>query len=202
MNGTTVEEIWALFRENAQQIKETSQQMKETDQSLKRLKMELEEQGRRTDARIAETNAQLGRLGNRLGEFVEEMVKPASFRLFQTEGIQIYAVYPNISSKVPGATMEIDVLAEGHHEVVAIEAKSKVDEEDIVRHVYRLQRFRKAFPRYADCIVYGAIAGMVISDDMKQLAIDQGLFVIVPSGDSVVLVNESGFKPKAWQQED
>ncbi|MBF0158339.1 MAG: DUF3782 domain-containing protein [Magnetococcales bacterium] len=183
MNSATVEEIWALFRENAQQMKETGRQMKETDQRLKRLE------------------TQLGQLGNRLGEFVEEMVKPASFRLFQTKGIQIYAVYPNISSKVPGATMEIDVLAEGHQEVVAIEAKSKVEEEDIVRHVYRLQRFKKAFPRYADCIVYGAIAGMVISDDMQRLAIDRGLFVIVPSGDSVALANDSGFRPRSWQQE-
>ncbi|MBF0125135.1 MAG: hypothetical protein HQL60_07350, partial [Magnetococcales bacterium] len=191
MNGTvTIDDVWAVLRENALQQKETDRQMQET----KKLIQETAQQMRETDRRMQETNLEfkqlrklVGNIGNRLGEFVEAMVKPACFRLFQGNDIQIHIIHHRLSSTIPGAAMEVDVLAESQQAVVAIEVKSKIDKEDIDRHIYRLQRFKKAFPRYADCTVYGAVATMVLDNNLKQLAIDHGLFVIVPSGDTVVL---------------
>ncbi|HIJ84483.1 MAG TPA: DUF3782 domain-containing protein, partial [Magnetococcales bacterium] len=62
----------------------------------------------------------------------------------------------------------------------------------------RLQQFKEFFPRYADCRVIGAVAGIVTEDKAAQFARNQGLFVIVQSGEAVALANEPEFKPRMW----
>jgi hypothetical protein len=54
---------------------------------------------------------QLGRLGNRLGEFVEWQVRPAVVKLFQARGIDVHEFYPEVSVQRGGEGLEIDLLA-------------------------------------------------------------------------------------------
>jgi hypothetical protein len=39
---------------------------------------------------------------------------------------------------------------------------------------------------------------MVVPSDSARYAYRKGLFVIAPSGDDVVILNDSKFKPKVW----
>ena len=46
-----------------------------------------------TDREIKAVNASIGRLTNRLGEFVEEAVRPATVKLFRDRGIDVHEVH-------------------------------------------------------------------------------------------------------------
>ena len=84
--ATTLDEVWALFRETDRKFQETDRQMKETDRQMKE-----------TDRQIKQLGKQICELGNRLGEFVEGLVKPAVVRLFQASGIETRGVSVEVS---------------------------------------------------------------------------------------------------------
>ena len=59
-----------------------------------------------------------GRLGNRLGDFVEIMVKPAPVRLFSTWGIALHEVHRIVSADCQGEVVEIDLLVVNDSDVI------------------------------------------------------------------------------------
>ena len=63
-----------------------------------------------TDRKPKEVLNSLVRLGNRLGDFVEEMVKPALLALFQERGMPVYASHHDVTVERYGETIEIDFL--------------------------------------------------------------------------------------------
>ena len=42
----------------------------------------------------------------------------------------------------------------------------------------------------------GAVAGITVDDSVKNLAINNKLFVIIQKGENVEIVNDSDFKPE------
>jgi hypothetical protein len=52
--------------------------------------------------------AGVGRLGNKLGDFVREMVRPAAVCLFREWGIDLYAIHGNTVSRRDGDTIYVD----------------------------------------------------------------------------------------------
>ena len=44
----------------------------------------------------------------------------------------------------------------------------------------------------------GAVAAMVVPQDVARYAYRQGLFVMAESGDGVVILNNSNFVPRSW----
>ncbi|MBF0437093.1 MAG: DUF3782 domain-containing protein, partial [Magnetococcales bacterium] len=70
--------------------------------------------------------------------------------------------------------------------------------EDVRDFIQRLGELKEFMPRYADARVMGAVAGIVIDRDVDQFAMNEGLFVIVQSGDSVKLANDGKFVPRTW----
>ena len=51
---------------------------------------------------IKEVNKSIGRLTNRLGQFVEEAVRPSAVKLFRERGIDVHEVHQNVTSKRAG----------------------------------------------------------------------------------------------------
>ncbi len=184
----TLEEVWRLFKETDRKFQETDRKWKETDKRFKE-----------TDKKIKEVSIAIGNLGNRLGEFVEEMVKPSALKLFQQRGINVFEVYQNIeNSRIEKKHIEIDLLLVNSDDVVVIEVKSKPTISEVKEFINKLKEFKIFFIHYKDLNIYGAIAGMVIPKNVREYAIKNGLFVIVPEGDSMHLANDADFKPKAW----
>ncbi|KDR59327.1 hypothetical protein APPUASWS_031975, partial [Arthrospira platensis str. Paraca] len=105
---TNADDVWRLLAELAEAQKETERQFQETRQLLQEQSQESDrrfreqsqesdrrfrEQSQESDRRFRETeriikqqneklNQELGKLGNRLGEFVEWQVRPAAVQLF------------------------------------------------------------------------------------------------------------------------
>lgn len=69
---------------------------------------------------------------------------------------------------------------------------------DVNDHLERLAKFKRMMPRYADVRAMGAVAAMVIPENVARYAERQGLFVLAQSGDDVVIINDAQFRPKAW----
>jgi hypothetical protein len=174
----TKEEILELFRETDRRLQELARQSQETDRKLK------------------EVTQSIGRLGNRLGQFVEEMVKPAVLRLFRERGIAVHHVYPRASYE--DDAMEIDLLVVNTTDAVLVEVKSELKLDDVKEHLNRLARFKKLFPDHRERRVMGAGAAMVVSDETARFAYRQGLFVLGQSGDIMTLRNDDKFEPKVW----
>ena len=215
--ATTSEEVWRILGELAEAQKETEQRFLETDQRLdqrfrktdQRLDQRFRETDQRMDQRFRETerllrrqnqqlNEQLGKLGNRLGEFVEWQVRPAVVRLFQARGIAVHEFHDGIAVQRGDEGIEIDLLVVDTTEAILVEVKSKLTQPDVDEHLERLSKFKRLMPRYADVCAMGAVAGMVVPQEVARYAYRKGLFVMAQSGDSVVILNDDSFQPKTW----
>ena len=199
--STMADDIWAILRELAQSQKETDRKFQETDkkfQDTDKKFQDTDKQFKETDRKIKEVTGNIGKLGNRLGEFIEDAVRPAVVRLFRQRGIDVHEVHPNVSSQRAGEGVEIDVLVVNDVEIVAIECKSKLSVDDVNEHVERLAKIKRLLPSYADKRVLGAVAAMVIDDSVAQYAYRKGLYVIGQSGDHLEIRNAEGFVAKNW----
>lgn len=186
------QETERLLREQSQ---ETERLLREQNQETERL---LREQSRKTDQQIRQVNEQIGKLGNRLGEFAEWQVRPAAVRLFQERGIDVHELYPGVSVQRPEGGIEIDLLVVNNTEAVLIEVKSKLTQGDVDEHLERLAKFKQLMPRYRDVKALGAVAAMVVPEDIARYAYRKGLFVLAQSGDNVIILNDVSFQPKTW----
>ena len=219
----TLDDIFALFRESEQERKEyqriSQQAFRESQQAFEERQRafeqyrqaaeqemaELRKQSDRTDQQIeklvvqvSQTNKQVGGLTSRWGEFVENLIKPAAARLFQEKGRDVHLTALRVTGQDQQGSIEIDILVENATEVVAIEVKSHLEVRDVKRFLQTLERFKKAFPKHKNDKLYGAVAGIKIDERVNEYAIQEGLFLIQPTGDSVIIANSHDFKPKAW----
>ncbi|WP_152088731.1 hypothetical protein, partial [Limnospira platensis] len=166
---TSADDVWRLLgelieaqKETERVIKEQSQEtehrFRETDRRFEETKQLLQRQSEESDSRsetlrerrFRETeriikqqneklNQELGKLGNRLGEFVEWQVRPAVVQLFQQRGIAVNEFHANISVKRFGEALEIDLLVVNSDQAILVEVKSKLSQTDIDEHLERLE---------------------------------------------------------------
>jgi hypothetical protein len=151
-----------------------------------------------TDRMVRQTSEQLGKLGNRLGEYVEYSIKPALVRLFRERGIDVQQVHMDISAKSDHLATQIDLLVVDGDICVVVEAKSKLSNDDVDEHTERMEMFKRLFPRYGDTRAMGAVAAMVLPEDVARYAYRQGFFVITSKVEDVVILNDEDFTPAEW----
>ncbi|MBF0140134.1 MAG: DUF3782 domain-containing protein [Magnetococcales bacterium] len=190
------------FQDTDRKFQDTDRKFQDTDREIKEVWQQIKEvsaQMRETDRKVKEVSQQIGNLGSRWGEFVEGIVSPACEALFTARGIEVREVHPRVKAKLPGNRhLEIDLLAVNGDVVIPIEVKSRLRVEDVRDFIRRLGELKEFMPRYADARVVGAVAGIVVDEGVDRHAMNEGLFVIVQSGDSVKLANDETFVPRTW----
>ncbi len=213
--STVADDIWAILRELAQSQQETDRKFQETDRKFQETDHKFQETDHKfqetdhkfqetdrkfqeTDRKIKEVAASIGRLGNRLGEFIEDAVRPAVVRLFRQRGIDVHEVHQNICAQRGDEGVEVDLLVVNVVEMVAVECKSCLSVDDVNEHLERLAKIKRLLPSYADKRVLGAVAAMVIDDHVAQYAYRKGLYVIGQSGDHLEIRNAENFIAKVW----
>jgi hypothetical protein len=187
----TREDLWNMFQETARQFKETDLRFKETDRFLKESRAEM-------DKVLKNLSQQLGDLGNRLGEFVEHMVAPAVVKLFQQQGIDVHSCHREVEANRDGEAVEIDLLVINDGTIVAVECKSKLRIEHVDEHLERMEKIKRVLPLYKNHRLLGAVASMVMNDNVKAYAQKQGFYVLCQNGESIELSNLPPFTPRAW----
>ena len=197
----TIEDIWEILKELAQSQQELSQSQQELSQSqqeLSQAQQELSQAQKETDKQINRVSQQIGELGNRLGEFVEWQVRPAVVRLFQERGIDVHEFHPGISVKRDNEGLEIDLLVVNDTDAILVEVKSKLTQRDVDEHLQRLAKFKRLMPRFRDVKALGAVAAMIVPNEVASYGCRQGLFVLVQSGENVIILNDAEFTPRVW----
>jgi len=192
----TFEDVWRTIQEMALMSKETDRKFQETDRKFQETDRKFQE----TDRMIKAVTKQLGAQGNRLGEFVQEMVRPAVVRLFRQRQLPVHQVTANLVSFDDNGQFraEIDLLVINSDTAVAVECKSHLSQSDVDEHLDRLALFKEYFPQYRGFTIMGAVAAMVLPQEVGRYAYRKGLFVLAQSGDAVEIRNDDSFKPQQW----
>ncbi len=212
--------IWDLFAETDREFKKSSvefdRRLAENERVLKessaKFEREFNESRYEFDRRYAETDklikelrylsertdAKVDALSSKWGRFVEGLVIPAAERLFEERGFQVDNVYSRAKGRKSGDSMEIDVLVVGTQDVIAIEVKSTLSQDNVKEFLETLGQFKTFFQDYSNRKLFGAVAGIVIDEQAARYAYQRGLFVIGQSGDTVQILNDQKFRPKAW----
>ncbi len=184
--GVTFEQVWAILEENAEQHKKSVQE-------FDRIMKELTEQQKETDRKIS-------KLGGRFGEMVEYMVLPNLIDKFRELGFVFTKAYPEaeIKDKKNNILAEIDVTLENGDKVMIVEVKSKPGIQDVKDHIERMKTVRRHADLHDDTRKYlGAVAGMVVKENVRDFILKNGFFVIVPSGNTFTIIPPGG-NPKEW----
>jgi hypothetical protein len=197
-NPPTFETVWAMMQENAEQQKETERLIKEVAEQQKETARLMKE----TDRKMQETDRKIGRLGNRIGELVEHLVAPNAMEKFNELGYCFTKTGTNIiitDPKIKKADAEVDILLENGDIVIAVEVKSRPNTEDVNDHVQRMEVLRRYADNRQDNRRYqGAVAGALISKEVRRYILEKGFYVIEQTGDTVRINIPKGFKAREW----
>ncbi|MDR2556373.1 MAG: hypothetical protein LBC49_01510 [Bacteroidales bacterium] len=77
--------------------------------------------------------------------------------------------------------------------------RTKLKHDHILEHIERMNKLRKYADAHNDKRKYiGAVASLIIPDNIRREAVKEGFFIIEASYDSVTIKNAADFKPKEW----
>jgi len=185
----TFEGVFEMFRES-------ERLRQESDREIKRMFQE-------TDRQMKATNKRISKLGSRIGEIVENMVKGRIVEKFRALDYDINECSRNRSFKYKhfGISGEIDLILHDGEVEILIEVKTTLETKDVQNHIERLENYRRCVDAKggAKRRFIGAVAGAVVVDDAEKVAHENGMYVIVQSGKAVEIVEPpEGFKAKEW----
>ncbi|WP_419548394.1 DUF3782 domain-containing protein [Microcystis sp.] len=193
---TTSEDVWRLLAELTAAQKETDKQLKETDRQLKEVSQQQKEtelllkevsqqqkenaqQQKETDKQLKELGKQIGGLGAKFGSFTEGLALPSMETILrQRFGMEV--ISPSVRVSKEGQHLEIDVLAYTNGELntaYIVEVKSHAREDFITQLKSILQRFRRFFPEHKDKKLYGILAVVDLSPELREKILQEGLYV-------------------------
>ena len=182
--GLTFEKVWAMFQETDRRMQETDRRMQKTDRQIKKV------------------SKQMGGLNNSFGQLAEHLVAPGIAERFNELGYTFDGICQRgliILNEKGKPKAEIDILLENSECIVAVEVKSKAKENDIERHVRRLQILRENRDKHKDSRkVRGAIASAVFLPGIKEEVLEAGFYVIEQSGDTMRIDVPEDFTPREW----
>jgi len=179
-HNPSFETVWAALQEVAERQKETDRQMKEIDRRL---------------------DKQLGKFGLRMGEVVKYKIAPNLREKFRELGLNFPQAYSNsdVADYENNIFLKIDVKLENDDKAMLVEVKTKLTAEDVKDHIKRLLKMRVYADLHDDKRMFmGSVAG-VVTANVKEYALKQGLYVIEPhgSGETFLITPPSG-APKEW----
>jgi seryl-tRNA synthetase len=205
------DKIWELFQEIGRKQAETARHMEETDRQMKETDRRMEETARHmkeTDRQIKETAKQMketdkrvGELTNRFGDVVEHMVVPNLVTKFNELGYKFTKSSPNVTFQdfEHDIFAEADAYLENGDCIMIVETKVTPNIDDVKDHIERMEKIR----RYADFHndkrkYFGAIAGVVMNENIREYILKQGFYAVVPSGETFSIISPKDNKLREW----
>jgi hypothetical protein len=163
----------------------------ETEESFKKFQDE-------TRKAIKDTQKNIGGLNNSLGSLVERIMTPDLPRKFKSLGFTFDKITTIKWATDGNIYAEIDGLLENGTQAMAVEVKTTLEIEDINDHLKRMEKIRKYADEHGDKREFlGAIAAMIMKPKPKAYALNQGFFIIEPSGEDVK-VTKPDAEPRIW----
>ena len=182
-------------KEAKQRQKEAKQRQKEAKRRQEEAKQRQEEERQRHEKFEASIDKTLNKMGKKLDQFIdqftsqwgrmiEELVKPASVKLFKKIGIDIdHAFEGSRHRRENGQEIEVDVILVNTTAVVAIEVKTTLRKDDVDHFICQMAIFQDMFREFKGKTIYGAMAAMRFNEKSDIYAKRQGLFVLRANSD-------------------
>ena len=189
-------------RENGRRIDERDERFrKEQAEREAKWQAEMKAANERLDKISADTNKAIKDMKNvfttQWGRLVEALCKPAAYKLFKKEGIQIDRVYEGVH-KVDGQdAMEIDVALCDTSVAVIVEVKTRCGRHDIDYFHSQMKHCKEWYPDFADKELRVAVAAIKYDDGADTYAQGCGLYVLKLSGEDTFTMT-SPKKPKTF----
>ena len=203
----TNEDVREMIRDISRVVKEQAvdfdRRMKETDREFRRTRRLMKERDAEYERMRKELNRKIGDLTGTIGSMVEHMLGGKILEKFQALGYEVdyYTRNHFFSVKKLGIRGEIDLILHDGDISILIEVKTTLETADVRKHLEKIEKYRiYADARWNDPTRFiGAVAGAVVTDEAKDFAHANGLYVIVQSGEAVEIVQTpEGFKAKEW----
>jgi hypothetical protein len=109
----------------------------------------------------------------------------------------------SISDKKNNISLDVDIILENYSNAMLVDIKTKLTIERINDHIERLEKMRIYADLHGDSGLksersfLGAVAGVVVTDEERKHALEQGFYLIEPAGQSLSITPPNG-KPKEW----
>jgi hypothetical protein len=153
-----------------------------------------------TDRQMKEFNKRFGDWTNRFGEVVEYMITPNLLEKFRDLGLNFLKAHSNskISDYENNIFFETDIMLENGDKAMLVEIKTKLTTEDVNRHIKRIEKMRVYADLHGDKRTFlGTAAGVVMTSNVKEYVLEQGLYLVEPSGETFNITPPNG-QPKEW----
>jgi hypothetical protein len=203
--GLTFQDVWAAMMETREQMKETDRLIKETDRIIKEnaaQQKETDKKFQKTEQLVKELSKNIGGVNNSLGDMAEGLMASDLYETFAALGLDFDNSIPNYrvkEKKTKRKLAEVDMLLVNGTIAMAVEVKAAMTIGDVSKHENRMWILRRE-PNslFANRTLYGAMAGVKMSEKTRQYARGKGFFVIELTGNTIKIDMPEGFKPKTW----
>ena len=201
-----LEAAGALLREAAARAAETEARALENEARAvgdhRRTMREMAELREETDRRMKETDRRLKKAEDlfttQWGRLMESLVRGDLVALLNERGIEVERTLQRVESRRGGRHFEVDILAVNGREVVVVEVKTTLRSEGVTKFLSKLSEFLDWCAEYRGRRILGAVAYLDGAESVTKYAERSGLFVIRATGNSASILNEPGFKPRAF----
>ncbi|MDR0330921.1 MAG: hypothetical protein LBH93_04340 [Chitinispirillales bacterium] len=205
-----------VLKENAAEAKQRSI---EADKRIAKLERRADDMNRRMDdanqrmdntlremgdmnRRMDNVTRQMGGLNNSIGEIVEMIIIPGVKENMNALGHNFNIASPRKEfSGADGASLtEVDLLLENCEAVMAVEVKTRFAVKWVERHLTRLELLRKneRITGMRGKTMYAAVAGMHFDADARELAGENGMYIIEIEEDSERVSVVTPDNPRTW----
>jgi len=209
------ESVWAA-------IQEITERQNETDRILMEIRKSVAERQKEADRNLIESRESaakrqeeyecqmknsrenfylsLGKVTNLFGEFIESELPPIMLEEFTRLGFDFLKTNRNtsIKDKVNHIILDIDVMLENYEKAMLVEVQNNLTVERVNKHIERLEKMRRYADLHGDKRVFlGAVAAAVVTDEALNYALDQGFYIIEPTGENLIITPPNG-KPREW----
>ena len=194
--NVSFEQVWATLDRVAEMQEKTVQRQEEIDRILKENAVRQE----KNDRQIEEYNKRFGDFTNRFGDIVEYMLAPNMRDKFKELGLYFPKANRNsdVSDYDNKIFLEIDVMLENGGKAMLVEIKTKLTNDHVNDHIERLEKMRKYADLHGDNRKFlGALAGVIVPENVKDYALSLGFFLIEPTGENLNITSPYN-KPKEW----
>ena len=132
------------------------------------------------------------------GKLMESLVKGDLIKLLQEREIEVNRFHTETTADKRRTRYQFDIIAINGAEMVVVEVKTTLNQEEAEYFVGKLKKFKELFPEYKDKTIYGAVAYLKVNQSADIWSQKKGLFVIRATGSSASIVNTGSFKPKPF----
>jgi hypothetical protein len=179
-----------------EQLAKTDAQLAKTDAQLAKTDAQLaktDSQLAKTDAQLAKTDTKLNKLaemyggvGNNQGKVAEEFYYNSLRHDPTLNGIHFDFIDKNVTRSKGDIEEEYDLLLINGEDVFIVEVKYRLHPKDVALLVGRKQtHFKQLFPEYRNYRIHLALATFALEDNVKQMALEQGVTLLQRRGDLI-----------------